>query len=1044
MQKFLRAVLLFAFTMLGTYNILHAQERVIRGTVTDEKGETLPGASVIEKGAKTGVVTNADGQFTINVSSQASTLVISFIGMNTQEISIGNQTTLNIALTVQRNTLNDVVVVGYGTQKRAEITSSIASISANDIKDLPVAGIDQALQGKIAGVTVNSNGGQPGGGISVRVRGITSINGNDPLYVIDGVIQPASRTTISQDQLGGMGGQTTQSGIAGLNPSDVASIDILKDASAQAIYGSQAANGVVLITTKRGQTGEGKVTYEGYSGFQNTPKTLKLMNLSQFAQYNNEVLQQIAMVNNSTFTPIGEYQYPEILGKGSDWQDAIFETGRMQNHQLSFSGGQEKTTYYLSLNYFDQQGTIIGSGYDRYSLRFNLDHQIKPWLKLGLSSGATRNHQRTTLTNGSDAIVSIAAFNSPAAPITTPGGEYASTVSVGGYSFGNAANPVAMAALRDVNSTQSKAFGNAFGEILFTKYLTLKSEVNFDFTNSENMAFQPYVATNGQTILSPSKIYEVRSPSFYWALRNYLNFNQTFGNHSVSAQLGHEAQESQWNNLEASRQNLAMNFASIGAGANEGQTVGGGKGEWAMESYFARAGYTYNDKYSLNLSFRRDGSVSFGPENRIGYFPAASAGWTITNERFAQNIKYLNYLKLRVGAGAVGNSSAGSNNYTTNIRLFATAPFGAGGIPQNVGNPALGWESVITYNGGIDAGLFKDRLQLTFDVYKKTTSDMLMPSELPVFTGIGTEWNDIQAPWVNAGKMTNTGFDIGVTSYNISKPNLIWKTTVAFSRYKNVLNSLNSETAAREAYTEYGNAILLTRSVPGQPVGQFYGFVTDGLFRSMEQLNGANQGLVIAPNGTWLGDIKYKDLTPDGVIDDKDLTFIGDPNPDFTFGITNTLNIKNFDVSVFLQGSYGNDILNYTRRTLEGLNNVYWNQLATVNNRYSALNPNGTLPRYNQWHQQNMRISDRFVEDGSYLRIQNITLGYNLSKSLINKAKMSNARLFITGQNIYTFTKYTGYDPELGAFNNNVFMQNIDLGNYPNPRTFTFGANVTF
>ena len=1044
MQKVLRTVLIltiFACTFLTVY----AQDRVVRGKVVDEQGVALPGAGVSVKGTTVSTLTDNEGVFSIKATSGRDVLVISFLGLQTQELTIGDRADILVMMIADRTSLSEVVVVGYGTQRRAEVTSSIASISEKDIKDLPVAGADQALQGKVSGVTVSNNGGQPGGGVSVKVRGITSINGNEPLYVIDGVTQPATRSSISHDQLGGMGGQTSQSGLAGINPNDIASIDILKDASAQAIYGAQAANGVVLITTKRGRAGEGKVTYETYFGEQNVPNKIDLMDLSQFATYNNQVLQEIATVNNSTYTPIGEYANPAILGKGTDWQDAIFQTGKIQNHQLGFSGGQDKTTYYFSLNYFDQSGTIIGSGYDRFSMRFNLDHQLKDWLKVGLSTSASRNDQRITLTNGSDAIVNIAAYNSPAAPITTLAGDYASVTSVGGYSFGNPNNPVAMASLRDVRALQSKAFGNAFGDIIFNKNFTLRNEINFDFTNSENMAFQPFVSNNGVTILSPSRLVEDRSPSFYWAVRNYLTYNQSFSKHSVSAQVGHEAQESKWNGLNASRSNLTMNFVSIGAGAQEGQTVGGGKGEWAMESYFARAGYSFDDKYSLNLSFRRDGSASFGPENRIAYFPAASIGWTVTNEKFAQNSKFLNYLKLRAGAGAVGNSSAGGNAYVTNIRLFATSPFGAGGVPQNVGNPRLAWESVITYNGGLDAGLFNRRLELNLDIYKKVSSDMLMLTELPVFTGIGAEWNDIQAPWVNAGEMTNTGVDMGITSYNITKPGFNWKTSVVLSRYKNKLNRLNSETADLTTYTEYGNAVMLTRTVPGGPIGRFYGFVTDGLYRSQSELSsGANQGLPVAASGTWLGDVKYKDLNSDGLINNEDMTFIGDPNPDFTYGITNSFTYKNIDLSLFLQGSQGGDILNYTKRSLESLRNVYWNQLSTVSNRYTADNTGGTLPRYNQWHENNFRVSDRFVEDGSYLRIQNVTVGYNLPARLISKVKMQNARLFVSGQNLHTFTKYTGYDPELGAFNSSVLMQNIDLGNYPNPRTFTVGANLTF
>lgn len=1022
------------------YLFTQAQDRIITGAILDRDSIPLSNATVSVKGKNVYVATSQDGSFNIPVSSADQHLLVSYVGMRTAEISIAGRSNIVVVLDVSESRLNEVVVVGYGSRKRADITSSISSISEKDIKNLPVSGIDQAIQGKLAGVMVNNNGGQPGGGVSVRVRGITSINGNEPLYVVDGVPILTDRNSISHDQLGGMGGQTVQSPLATLNTSDIVSVDILKDASAQAIYGSLAANGVVMITTKRGKAGDGQISYETYYGWQNVPKKLEVMDLREFAQYNNEVLKEIADVNGSTYFPIGEYQNIDVLGKGTDWQDAIFRTGNIKNHQLSFSGGADKTNYYFSLNYFDQSGTIIGSGFNRYSLRFNIDHQIKSWFKVGMSTTASRSKQRITLTNGSDAVVNLAVANSPAAPVFK-GSEYAGPVSVGGWNFGNAVNPVALAELRDVQNVNSKVFGNVYGELQLTDFLNYRSEVNFSGNVDENTAFQPYLAN----ILTPSRLREEKNLSTYWGVRNFINFNKNFGSHHVNVTVGHEAQGSSWDNLNAGRMNLNQNLRSINAGAAEGQQVGGGRGDWNMESYFARAGYSYNDRYAVNFSIRRDGSSAFGPDNRIGYFPAASIGWTISNESFAAAWQGLTYLKLRAGAGAVGNQNVGGNAYVTNIRLFSTSPFGAGGIPQNVGNPLIKWESVITYNIGLDFGLLNGKIDVSVDAYKKETTDMLMATELPVYTGIGTNWDDIQSPIVNAGKMTNQGIDLSITSYNINKADFNWKTQLALSHYKNELVNLNSESAHLTTYTEYGNAVMLTRTIPGGPVGRFYGFVYDGLYRTNDDLNkGPNQGLPVNPTGTWLGDIRYKDLNGDGIIDSRDITFIGNPNPDFTFGLTNTFTYKAIDLSIFLQGSYGNQILNYTRRTTEALNNVYWNQLTTVKDRYTAENTNGNVHRYNQWHQNNMRVSDRMIEDGSYLRIQNISIGYNLPVKWISRAKLTAFRIYASGQNIHTFTKYTGFDPELGSFNSNVLITNVDLGNYPNPRTFTIGANISF
>ncbi|MDI9873165.1 SusC/RagA family TonB-linked outer membrane protein [Flectobacillus rivi] len=1047
----MKKLLFFCFLFLSSiWSTLAQEQRTVSGKVTDESGEALPGVTVRVKDVQSGTATNVKGEYAIKVASSGKTLVFSSVGYKPTEVAINGRSTINISLIADNKNLQEVVVIGYGTAKKNEVTSSIASIGEKDIKNLPVPGVDQALQGKVAGVTVTSNGGQPGGGVSVRVRGITSVNGNEPLYVIDGVPILSGRSSVSQDQLGGMAGQSVQSPLAALNSNDIVSIDILKDASAQAIYGALAANGVVLITTKKGKSGEGKISYDVYYGMQEVPRRLKLMDLQQYANYFNSLVPEIRNSGAGNLDTLGEFKNPKVLGRGTDWQNAIFQRGYIRNHQLAFSGGSDKTTYYFSLNNFEQTGTVIGSKFERFALRASIDQQVKSWLKAGVSVNLSRSNQRITLTDGSDAVISVGLYNSPASPVRGFDGQYASVVSIGGSTFGNPNNPVALAEMRNVTAIQTKAFGNIFAELNFTNYLNLRNELNYDFTMSQNSAFQPYVRNDntGLIILSPSKLIEDRGTSLYWSLKNYLTFNKGFGKHWINAVVGHEVSESNYDQVTASRQNLTLNLQSLNAGeGGTTQSISGGKYPWAMESYFGRVNYTYNNRYSISASLRRDGSASFGPNKRYGYFPAASVGWTVSEETFAKKWDLISYLKLRAGVGAVGNSGVGGNNlYTTNIRLFSTAPYGAGGIPQNVGNPNLAWESVVTYNGGVDLSMLNKRVDVTLDVYKKVSTNMLLQTQLPVSSGLGTAWNDINSPWTNAGKMTNTGIDIGVTTYNIQKNGFSWKTNFVFSHYNNILNELNDASASIRGYKEYGDAVLVTNTMVGHPVGTFYGYVTDGLFRTMEDLNkdGAKQGLDVKPTGTWLGDVRYKDLNGDGVIDSKDVTIIGNPNPDFTYGITNTFNYKGFDFSIFLNGSQGGQILNYTRRLTEGMTNPYWNQLSTVLDRYTSTNTNATLPRYNQWHNNNFRVSDRFVEDGSFLRIQNVSFGYNLPKDLIKKAKLTNARLYVSMQNLYTFTKYTGYDPELGSFNNNIRYMNVDDGHYPNPRTFTIGGNFEF
>lgn len=1061
-----RCILLIALAgMLILPFFSEAQTRTLSGTVNNEDGSPLPGATVrIREISNLATITDAQGHFQLQVPEAGKTLVVSYIGMQTMQIPIENREHVTITLQPASHLMSDVVVIGYGAEKRADVSSSIASLKASAIQGIPEAGVDQMLQGKVPGVTVSANTGQPGGGVAVRIRGITSVNGSNPLYVIDGVPILTSTTSTSQDQLGGVPGQNVQSVLATLNPNDIASIDILKDASAQAIYGSLGANGVILITTKHGLQGqEGRVSYDVYTGWNDVAKKLPLMNLQEYARYYNSVIadfnymHQVAPNQVGTLDSIGEFKYPELLGEGTNWQDAIFQTGHVQNHQLSFSGSHNRTTYYFSGNYFNQTGTVIGSWFRRYAGRISIDQQVKSWLKAGFSSNLSKTEQKVTLTDGQQSVISVMLYNSPATPVKDLNGNYLTTTNIQGVPFGDQINPVALALLRDVRARQQKAFGNAYVDIQFTPDLDFRNQLNYDYQLTQNTAFQPNIFNPyGNLIIGPSRLREDRGVSLYWGLQSYLTYNHAFGKHQVNIVAGHEAQESNYDGSWVTVTDLTLNIESLAAGTIDPSQTGGGKYQWAMESYFARANYTYDNRYSVSLSLRRDGSSSFGPEKRWGNFPAVSAAWTVTNESFARNWRALSYLKLRAGYGAVGNqNSPVQNAYSTNIRLATNAIglFGqnnAPGVPANAGNPALAWESVITYNAGLDGGLLQNRIEFTVDVYKKTTSHTILSVVLPGFAGLdpnppNNSYQDIEPPVVNAGRMTNTGIDISLTSHNIQSQNLKWNTTVVFSHYRNMLNSLTTQQAAL-----YGKSMdfapqTLTVTTAGHPVGSFYGFVTDGLYRTMDDLNkGPQPMLPVQPTGTWLGDIRYKDLDGDGKITNADQTFIGNPNPKFTYSISNTLQYKGFDLTIFLNGVYGDQIYNYSRMLTESLFNVYQNQLNTVMDRYTSSNPNGKLPRYNQWNNNNLKISDRFIESGSYLRIQDLTIGYTFPEKWISQLKMTGARVYISAHNLYTFTRYSGYDPELGAFNNNVLLMNVDYGHYPVPRSFTAGASIQF
>lgn len=1038
--------------------IAHAQSKIVTGTVFDDKGNILSGATVRTSDSKRATETDGSGKFSLAVPEDTKTLIVSYVGMRNQVISIGSSNNVAVTMSSTAGNLSDVVVVGYGTQKRSNVTTAISSISEKDIKDLPQAGLDQMLQGKVPGVSVTSNTGQPGGGVGVRVRGITLLGGNEPLYVIDGVEVQTSTTSIGQDQLGGQAGQTTQSPLATLNPDDIASVDILKDASAQAIYGAKGAAGVILITTKHGKAGEGKLNYDVYFGQSELWKKLPVMDLQQYATYFNSVVSELQANGDSSVAPIGEFAKPQLLGKGTDWQDAIFKKGSTENHQLSFSGGNGKTTYYMSGNYMNQDGTLIGTWFKRYAIRAAVDQQVKSWLKAGISTNMSSTEQKITVAEGQQSVIPLMLYNSPATAITLPDGSYALTQNIAGVAFGNTVNPVALASLRDVRARQYKDYGNLYADVFFLKDLDFRTQFNYDFQANSNTAFQPAITNSlGQTILTPSMIQETRAIGVYFDLQNYLTYNHTFGKHALTVLVGHEASYNDYDQTITTANNLTNNIESIGAGTVIPASSGGSKSNGASESYFGRINYTFNNEFSLQASERRDGSSQFGPGKRYGNFTAGSAGWTVSNEKFLQNNDVLNYLKLRVGVGQVGNDQTNGNQvYSTNIRLATNASglfggaAGVPGVPANVGNPNIQWQAIVTYNAGIDATLIHRRVDLTVDVYKKVTTKMILPTVLPSFAGLdpnppANAYDEIEPPTTNAGQMTNKGIDIGVTSHNIISRDFSWNTSLEFSLYRNHLDRLTTAGAALFGKTQDFTAQVITETAPGRPVGEFVGFKTDGLYRTMAELNsGPTPQLPVGLKGTWLGDIRYVDVNGDKQITAADETYIGNPNPKFTYGMTNTFSYKGFDLSVFISGVYGDQIFNYTRTQDEALYDVYENGLSTMMNRYTSTNPNGALPRFNMYNQDNLALSDRFVESGSYLRIQNVTLGYNLPARWINRIKMSRLRIYVTGQNLYTFTKYSGYDPEVGSYNNSVTNMNIDYGHYPVPRTMTVGANVEF
>ena len=1058
-------LLICALSFLSSF----AQERVISGTVVDEKGVSLPGATVAIKNSKISTRTNADGKFSIGVPSDSRVLTITFVGMAPQEVPIGKKTDLSITLKSASSILGDVVVIGYGTQRRQDVNGAISSVTAKEIAGLPQPSIDQMLQGKAAGVTITQNSGTPGSATSVHIRGITSFGTSEPLYVIDGVAiqgdasnSSTSGKSVQLTRTGGGQEETGVSPLAQINPGDIESIDILKDASATAIYGSRGANGVIIITTKRGKNGNSRLNYDGYYGTQQQGRFLPMMNLPQYASMENAIADAFHVQKR------GEFADPSILGAGTDWQRAIFRTAPQQSHQVSVAGGKNGVDYFVSGGYLKQQGTILGSDYKRYSFRSNVNAQVKDWFKLGGNIYGSRSNQDVGLGDNTG-VVYNALLSAPDNPIYNADGSFAGpSVGVGGVVQGTI-NPVAQALSLTNTLGRSNVGGSMYSDLNFFKDLSLRSEINGDFNWSEAATFTPTYQW-GTFVNQTARLEEYNTSSTYWAWKEYLNYTHTFnGVHNVTALAGHEVWASYWDGTD----NKIQSFSS----GNQIQLLQFGnqttslptqnKGSQAMESWLARAIYTYNNKYSLTATMREDKSSKFAEGHKNGYFPSGAVSWRLSEEPFMADVKRItDNIKIRVGYGTTGNSNIPNYQYGSAISAVATG-LGTGFITANVANLNLTWETAIQKDAGIDFSMLNGRITASADYYDKTSKNFLFQRPLPAFLlGATAEYSSaaiIQSPYVNAGEIENKGFELSLSSKNIETKDFTWSTTVIFSHYKNNVNSLSGFPAligkVQTAYVD----LNATKTVVGGPVGEFYGYKVKGLIKTTAQLQyltthpqnvtGTAPTITNDPavaNNLWLGDIQYQDVSgpkgvPDGQVDANDQTALGSPQPDFTYSITNNFSYKGFNLSIFLNGSKGGKILNALNYQIAGNALLYQNQLASTANFWTPSNPNSNIPApKGGLGNNNLVMSDRFLESASFLRIQNVRLGYNLPEQLSKKLKLNRLNIYVSGQNLHVFTKYTGLDPEIGSLNQNPIYTNIDLGRYPIPRTITFGLNAEF
>lgn len=1038
-----------------------AQNVNISGTVTDANtGEEVIGATVKVKGASGGTITDAMGNYKMSVASGA-TIEVSYVGYQTKQVKVTKGGQLDIQIAEDVNMLEQVVVVGYGVMKRSDLTGSVSSIDEKAIKQGVNTSLEQAMQGRIAGVQVTQNSGAPGGGISVQIRGINSLSGNEPLYVIDG-IQISGNTS------------SNNSVLSSINPSDITSIEVLKDASATAIYGSRASNGVVLITTKRGEEGKAKIQYEGYMGWQKLPKKLSVMNLPQYAEFYNV---RAAIQGWGTRE---DYRHPELLTNGTDWQSELFQVAFMHNHTLNVNGGNKDMHYSISGGYLDQDGVGIGSGFTRASFRGNFDTNVTNWLQIGTNVAYSNTKQTITFTESN--VISTALSQFPDVAPRNPDGSYG-VPEVNDFAT-YYSNPIFEANMKENRTDNYQLDYNVFANIMPLKGLNVRIEYGGNRGWYNSYYFVPEYTYGSIKVESQST--RSKNMSKYASFKQYATYNFDIkSDHHFSVMLGHESQWGNWESLSASRKGYISDaIHSLNVGDSSTATNNGDDGtEWGIESYFGRLNYNLLDRYLITATLRTDGSSSFGENNRWGWFPSAAFAWRISNEPFMEKAKFISNLKLRLGWGHVGNQSSGSYAYGATMSNVATA-WGTGYYPGNFPNANLKWESTKAWNVGLDLSLFNNRIEFIVDWYYKNTDNLLMQASLPSYV-INNDWMGMSAPWVNTGAIRNTGIEFTLNTVNISKKDLQWRTGATLSFNRNKLTALNSEgstitgTIGTETYT---------LSEIGGPVGRFYGYKVIGMFKEESdfyQKNAQGEFLLdasgnrvpvarpvdtngelqpIAQNSVWVGDYIFEDINGDGKITEADRTFIGNPNPKFTFGLNNVITWKDFELSFFFNGSIGGDIYNLVRQQHTNTQG-YGNKMSDVSNyaRVALYDSEGSANDITNVYvsnaatasvqrisaagtslNDNNRVSDRFVENGSYVRLKTLSLAWNLPKKWLAPLKLEWVQVYGNVQNLFTISKYEGYDPEIGAQGQSVILQGIDNYRYPSQRIYTFGLKVKF
>jgi TonB-linked SusC/RagA family outer membrane protein len=1027
--------LLFLLMFLASTGLLLAQTAV-EGSVADSKtGETIIGASVLIKGTSQGTVTDIDGNFRLinNALTPTTVLVFSYIGYTSQEIVLGNQTRLDIKLVPADILLNETVVIGYGTAKRRNVLGAVSKVNTDELTRLPVPSIDQALQGLAAGVQVSQNTGAPGEGVEVRIRGAGSINSsNNPLYIVDGI--------------------PTVDALRVLSPGDIESMTVLKDASSAAIYGSRANNGVVLITTKKGNKGETKVSYHGEYGVQRPVRLTPMVNTADYVTIYNE-----AATNDNAFLPASLQRpliTPDDAAKFSnvDYMKELLRTAPVTTHELSVSGGTENTRYLLSTSLFSQQGIISNTGYTRGNARVDVSSDVSKWLTIGMSmlGGIADNDMIGSSGDGyggnGGSVVRYAFFRNPAIPVRFEDGHYVDRPAeyfgnqIYDSFLGDGYNPVGMADYNENNRKDDTFLGKVFFTLKLMDGLSFTTNYGIDYRNSNSRRFSRTWGTlnriNARNSLSVSNERVAN-----WTLNNVFNYEKTFSeSHNFSAMLGFEAIKNGGKALYSDDSDFPIQqreLIYIGNGTGNKNTT---QSEYnsTLASFFARLSYDYKNKYFLSGTIRRDGSSRFAGDNKWGTFYSASAGWAINQEPFLADVTWLENLKLRLGYGAIGNQEIGLYAYSDRISPFFNYPFGGtrneGYAQTALGNENLKWETSVQYNAGIDAGFMKGAFTVSLDYFYKVTKDMLVKAPNPPSVG------NAQAAWINSGSVLNTGLEL---EFNYRKK----LDNFGYSINGN-LTFLHNEVLELDAALYGGRVetgIYATRTEKGHPIGSFYLLEMDGIFQNeTEILLSATQGANIHP-----GDVRFVDQNNDSHIDNLDRVYLGSAIPKLFAGVNLAFNYKNFDVGMFFQGSFGNKIYSQINQDIEGFYRGFTVTQRYFDERWRGEGTSNTQPRP-AWtaKSNNARPSSRFLEDGSYLRLKNLQVGYTLPKQTLANVNLEQIRIYVSASNLLTFTKYSGLDPEMTVSDNSKtegdIANGIDWGTYPSAQTIMLGLNINF